>query len=82
MDLAQNHYATFKLRSPMVFLGKEYYADLFGLLERFVANRNMKQVYGDLLLLSDAPEEIVTFIESHPPRPREEKLPLYELVPE
>jgi predicted Rossmann-fold nucleotide-binding protein len=79
MDLAQNHYATFKVRSPMVFLGSEPYAALFQLIQQFVAGKGAEKVYGDLLAMCDEPEEIAAFIEANPPRPREEKRPLYEL---
>jgi predicted Rossmann-fold nucleotide-binding protein len=80
MDLAQNHYATFKERSPMVFLGRERWEGVFALLTEFVRARRMEAVYGDLLHLTDAPGDAARFIRDHPPRPREEKPPLYELL--
>lgn len=79
MDLAQNHYATFAYRSPMVFLGIDRYAELFRLVTGFVQERSMQDVYGDLLHLADEPREVVQFIEDHPPRLKETKTPLYEL---
>lgn len=80
MDLAQNHYATFKVRSPMVFLGSEVYGEVFSLIDGFVTRRGMSKVYGDMITMLDEPDEILAFIESHPPRPRTEKKPLYDLV--
>ncbi len=80
MDLAQNHYATFKVRSPMVFLGTERFDTLFEFIQGFVKQRNMEGVYGDMLTLLDEPATIVEFIKTHPPRPREVKTPLYDLI--
>lgn len=67
MDLCQNHYATFRYLSPMVFLGREFYTETthtFPMLEQFTAGRN----YADLLALFDEPNEVVDFIVQHPPR--------------
>ncbi|WP_249755862.1 LOG family protein [Microvenator marinus] len=68
MDLAQNHYATFIVRSPMVFLGVDAYSDLFGFIKGFVKRRGMETVYGDLLLLTDDIDETVEFLKANPPR--------------
>lgn len=65
-DAAQNHYATYDFYSPMVFLGKERYeiqTSLFPLLKQL----SWERTYGDLLFLSDEPDEILEFIRSHPP---------------
>lgn len=80
MDLAQNHYATFVDRSPMVFLGRERYAEIHDVIRGFIDRRAMTQTYGDLVAAFDDPIEIADFIESHPPRARQERAPLYELV--
>lgn len=80
MDLAQNHYATFVDRSPMVFLDSARFHEVFGLIQGFIERRDKTEVYGDLIGMFDEPDEVVSFIESHPPRPREPKRPLYELV--
>lgn len=80
MDLTQNHYATFVYRSPMVFLSGETFSDVYALLRRFVADKGMEPVYGDLLTLTESPADAVAFIDAHPARPREEKTPLYELL--
>ncbi len=79
MDLAQNHYATFAFRSPMVFLGSARYAAVFELVRGFVRERGMEAVYGDLLALEDEPAAVVRFIEAHPPRLRPDVTPLYDL---
>lgn len=80
MDLAQNHYATFKVRSPMVFLGQDTFADVHALIQGFIERRGMSNVYGDMVALLDTPADAVAFIKTHPPRPREHQKPLYELV--
>jgi len=80
MDLAQNHYATFRYRSPMVFLGRERWASLFALVQEFVKARGGETLYGDLIGLVETAEEAVSFLESHPPRLRDPKTPLYELL--
>lgn len=80
MDLAQNHYATFVDRSPMVFLDRERFEELHRFIHGFIDRRGMSEVYGDMVALFDAPLAVVDFIEEHPPRPREPKTPLYELV--
>lgn len=80
MDLAQNHYATFVDRSPMVFLGREPFADVVQLIQGFIDKRNMGTVYGDMVACFDDPVEAAAFIEATPPRPRERKTPLYDLV--
>jgi predicted Rossmann-fold nucleotide-binding protein len=80
MDLAQNHYATFLVRSPMVFLGVSRWRSLFELIHEFVGARGMSGVYGDLLHLTDDVDDALEFVASHPPRPRPKKIPLYDLV--
>ena len=66
MDATQNHYATFDLVSPMVFLGKERYQEETGLyptIQRLAEGRP----YQKLLHLCDDPSEAVEWILSHPP---------------
>jgi len=79
MDLAQNHYATFAFRSPMVFLGRERYRGLVDLVRAFVREQGMETVYGDLIALVDGAEEAVAFLEANPPRLRPRPPALYEL---
>lgn len=80
MDLAQNHYATFKARSPMVFLGSDTFHDTFALIERFIEKKEMSEIYGDMVTLVESVDSVITFIEEHPPRPRPHTRPLYEIV--
>jgi len=80
MDLAQNHYATFKWRSPMVFMGEEAFGGVVDLINAFVERQNKQEVYGDLISLVPDADEAVAFILANPPRKREPKKPLYELV--
>lgn len=67
MDATQNHYATFGILSPMVFLDSAYWAD-----DRLAAPLLLRQLagehpYADMIAVCDTPDEIVEFIESHPP---------------
>lgn len=80
MDLAQNHYATFVVRSPMIFLGREAYEELHQFILNFVEKRGMMDVYGDLIHLTDDVDDAVQFIEAHPSRARSATTPLYDLA--
>lgn len=67
MDATQNHYATFGLLSPMVFLDSAYWAD-----DRLAAPKLLRQLagdrpYADMIAVFDDPADIVDFIETHPP---------------
>jgi predicted Rossmann-fold nucleotide-binding protein len=65
-DAAQNHYSTLDWISPMVFLGRERYIEetgIFPLVQRLARGRR----YAELLLCSDDPLEVVSFLEQHPP---------------
>jgi len=68
MDVAQNHYRTFEVVSPMVFLGKRYWTEekpIHALLEALSAGRD----YAEYIAYVDSPAEAVSFIASHPPLP-------------
>ena len=80
MDLAQNHYATFRYRSPMVFLGRAAWSSLFALVQAFVTEWGGEQLYGDLITLVDDHAAAQGFLAAHPKRERERKPPLYELL--
>ena len=70
MDATQNHYGTFNYFSPMVFLGrKRYEVDtlIYPLLKQLAWGKE----YYDLLYLTDEPEEILTFLQMHPPVKKE-----------
>ena len=69
LDLAQNHYGTVGVRSPMIFLGQRGWSRLFDLVRDFVSERGMAEAYGDLLFITDDPEAAVDFVNQHPPRP-------------
>ncbi len=65
-DAAQNHYGTFELVSPMVFLGRRYWTEekpVYPLLRDLATGRQ----YADLLAIADGVEEAVDFIVNHPP---------------
>jgi predicted Rossmann-fold nucleotide-binding protein len=66
MDLCQNHYTTFKYISPMVFLGRKYYEEetlLYPMLQKFSEGR----AYQPFLGIFDDVDDVVAFIETHPP---------------
>ena len=67
IDAVQNHYGTFGVRSPMVFLGRNRYeveAPIAPLVKNLARGR-----YEEWIGVFDRPEEAVEFIESHPPAP-------------
>jgi predicted Rossmann-fold nucleotide-binding protein len=67
MDATQNHYGTFNYYSPMVFLGRQRYEIetlIYPLLRQLAWGRE----YYDLLCLTDEPEEVVHFLQAHPPK--------------
>ncbi len=67
MDATQNHYATFGVLSPMVFLDSQHWAD-----DQLAAPLLLGQLagslpYADMIAVFDEPEDVVAFIEAHPP---------------
>jgi len=69
MDATQNHYGTFDLVSPMVFLDSTYWAD-----DRLGAPKLLHQLaadrpYADMITVLDDPTAVLDFIETHPPHP-------------
>lgn len=65
-DATQNHYATFKNISPMVFLSKDRYTketQIWPAVKELAEGRH----YAEYLCLSDEVDEIVEFIKAHPP---------------
>ncbi len=65
-DAAQNHYGTVNYYSPMVFLGKERYAedtDIYKTLQHLAKGR----AYADFLHLTDDIDDVVQFIKNKPP---------------
>jgi predicted Rossmann-fold nucleotide-binding protein len=68
MDACQNHYGTFDDVSPMVFLGTTYWRQtrpVYPLLEQLAKGAQ----YSSMLGIFDAPNDVVTFLQSHPPVP-------------
>jgi len=64
-DAAQNHYGTFGVISPMVFLGVEYWTrtrPVYPVLAQLAANRQ----YGELLWITDDVAAAGRFIADHP----------------
>lgn len=66
MEAAQNHYCTFNYYSPMVFLGEKRY-EIDTLIYPLLRQLSYGRIYHDLLMLSDSPQEVVAFLQSHPP---------------
>lgn len=67
MDATQNHYGTFNYYSPMVFLGRQRY-EIETLIYPLLRQLAWGRAYYDLLCLTDEPEEIVAFLQAHPPK--------------
>lgn len=66
-DATQNHYGTYNFYSPMVFLGKKRY-ELDTLIFPLLKQLSQGREYHDMLYLTDEPEEILAFLEKHPPK--------------
>ena len=71
-DAAQNHYATTGWACPMVFLDKTAWTQetpVYGLLKHLARN----EVYGELLGVFDDHDQVVSFLQTHPPIRVEDK---------
>ncbi|MGJ8723088.1 MAG: LOG family protein [Roseibacillus sp.] len=66
MDACQNHYQTFEVISPMVFLGSDWFGDRTGIFET-VSRQAGEKAYGKYVTLVDEVASCVAFIEDHPP---------------
>jgi predicted Rossmann-fold nucleotide-binding protein len=64
-DNAQNKYFTFGYRSPMAFLGHARWSAKDASV--YTVLRVETKEYADLLTISDGPDELVDFIQGHPP---------------
>ena len=80
MDVEQNHYGTIGQYTPMIFLGKQQYAidtPVYPLVQ-LLANGH----YKDLLGIADCAEEVLEFIQSHRPEPKDkEEDPICKCLP-
>lgn len=65
-DLTQNHYKTHGYNNPMIFFDKDFWEKKSGILPLLKNLANGKK-YEEMILISDDPDEIVTFIKEHPP---------------
>ncbi len=65
-DATQNHYGTYNYYSPMVFLGRERY-EINTLIYPLLRQLAWSKKYYDMLHLTDDPEDILQFIQEHPP---------------
>ena len=68
-DAAQNTYWSFNWRSPMIFLGRKHFAEDFPAYQLLMA-RARADGYDDMVALFDDTSEVVTFLDSCPPRPK------------
>lgn len=62
-DLAQNHYVSYGIASPMIFLGKHYWTEnkpIYPLIEELSSSGKLQHI---LLSISDSNEEIVQELE-------------------
>ncbi len=66
-DTAQNSLTLYKVRSPMIFFGRQFFEHDHA--ELVVAARRQAATFGwsDLISVSDDPDEIVAFIDDHDP---------------
>jgi len=65
-DATQNHYATYGVISPMVFLGRQHFGEktlIYDCLRRQAEGKD----YDDYLCLAENEDEVVDFIGSNPP---------------
>ena len=67
-DAAQNHYGTFSLVSPMVFLGVDAWTRRLPVLPLLRSLAGERQ-YAERILVTDDVDEIVTFLQANPPVP-------------
>ncbi len=67
MDACQNHYATFKFLSPMVFLGSDWFGEKTGIYD-VVYRQAEGKAYQEQLALLDEVDATVEFIRKNPPR--------------
>ena len=67
-DAAQNHYGTFQWISPMVLMDQRYWTEELPVLE-LLSCLSRGRDYADYLHISDDIDEIVTFVQEHPPLP-------------
>ena len=66
MDATQNHYGTFNYYSPMIFLGRERY-EIETLIYPLLKQLSWGKPYHEQLFLTDEPEEVLRFLQKHPP---------------
>lgn len=68
MDACQNHYETFRVVSPMVLFGAAHWTErlpVWPLLRAMSAGKP----WGDLIALCDRVDEVLAFLDAHPPHP-------------
>lgn len=66
MDATQNHYTTFKVISPMVLYGHQYWSDTLP-AHRLLMALAKDRPYEQIITLTDDPDEAVRFLIDHPP---------------
>jgi predicted Rossmann-fold nucleotide-binding protein len=66
-DTAQNSLTLYKVRSPMIFFGRQFFEQEHP--ELLAAARRQAETFGwsELIAVSDDPDEIVAFIDQHDP---------------
>jgi predicted Rossmann-fold nucleotide-binding protein len=66
-DTAQNSLTLYKVRSPMIFFGRQFFEQEHP--ELLGAVRRQAETFGwsDLVAVSDDPDEVVAFIDAHDP---------------
>ncbi len=67
MDAAQNHYITYGYVSPMIFLDRDHYEHETGLYP-MIRKLSRGHAYHEMLACVNTAEEVLSFIEKHPPQ--------------
>ena len=65
-DATQNHYGTFELTSPMVFLNADFWTNdlpVKSLITKLAGDR----AYANLIAFVNTPEEVLNFLSENPP---------------
>ncbi len=70
MDAAQNHYGTFEVVSPMVFLGTQEWTERRPVMPLLKSLAGQRQYASRIAVLDDV-DAVVQFVRAHPPVPYE-----------
>jgi predicted Rossmann-fold nucleotide-binding protein len=66
-DTAQNSLTLYKVRSPMIFFGRQFFEREHPELMTAARRQAVEFGWSDLITVTDEPDEVVAFIEEHDP---------------